>query len=1653
MSELPANGKNPAGASPSASPVPADQPTTDDESAAWFDHSTAPNGEPAADRAHRGPAGTPPNAFGALRRTLPPRPPADQQGGDPRQEQRTSSLFTPAMPVDGPPMPPPPGTVPGPGLPAPPGPAPQQAPPARAAGRPPGPAPAGPPSRPPTPVEPPPDAVTSPLPKRGARRPEPPLATGTAPTEPLPAFPPTPVVPPPSREEHAPPAPRNTEPRPGPGGATPATPGAQPTARPAAPPAVPGPPPAASAAPPAATTDAAAPTNAPPAAPPAAPTNATAAPATPPHTGAVPPTPPPPAAPRPSATAPHQAEPAPPPAPREGTTGNGQGRDAQPAQPSAGAAAGPVPTEDTRPPEPEQVSSEPEPRTEMLRRWPPADVDSLDDSQDDSTEDSLELAEQPADRPRDTPRRPVTVCTVALPGERAAASVLRDSLRDHHPEARFVTLTISTAPPETGDDPVLTPTDIGLGVEEFHRLATSCDPEQLRAVLRPRLLAHLVRGGEPVLCLDPWVLVVGPVLDAVAEAVAERPVVLVPRTLDPVPSDGLRPTPAEFASAGTFDPGLVAVGPGAERFLTDWAAQLRAVPGASSALDAAPGLVEHRVLRDRGIGLSVWNADRRPLGRDIDGRVTVDGRPLRTIHFGGFDPHRPWLLSTVFGDRPRVLLSEHPELAALCATYRARLVRAADPAEAHLGFREVPDGSGLEIPPHLRQQFHECWRRALATGGEAPPPAFGAPSGGVAAATAFLRWAAQPPEPDDRTGRRDTSGVSRWTWAVWLADRRLQVDFPDPCGTDRAAYRDWCAGPGVAAGRIHPEVLPASGAGASPTLLDQLGVCVLGAGELADRVRLAVEHSGLPTADEPLYPVVLACGPDAPVPSDRSVIRISADGAPFAPGVSELWVLSEASRRLAARGTNRPVRTVVLPVADRGEIDETARAAARARWGIPEGTVFCSSADHADERRTNPLGVVAAFLAAFPDRRDVRLVLRVSGAADFPESAERLRLATANDPRVLLFAAADLTADDLVDIADCVVSLHRGGGDGAGDAVAAWLLGVAARGVPVVCTDQGATTEQLGRQSAAFVPCLDGGAEPDGRSAADLLRHLADSPEVRVELGQAGRSDVTARYGAHPTGEAVRGMVEQTYRAWRAGRAQAPVVAEDPLRALVVARHALLRPVDVGGTTSKVPIAPALRKAVLRVLHHYDTHMREMLTALVDGVERTARDLVARQDDADRDTNAVDVEALRAELATVVGRQGDLAEHLVGADDAVVRARADLAAQQQRLRVVEEAVTTDSERRDRQVELLAERLDGLAGVLDRTLDRIDAVEARLTEAMRDRDGRLESRMRHVDHAVRTSDALRRVVVREHQRQHPAPVEGATSMVLCDAGLFRLPAHDGVMLPWLSSHGVWEPDVSTALDGLLEPDGVFLDVGAHVGYQTTRVLSRLGANGRVVAVEPCPEAGALLRHNVELNIVPENAGRLTVVEAAAWDQATRLVAEPDPGGGLRVRSGADGVPTTSPGDPERDENGFPAEGPASTSDGTGTTAPGAVPVPETVRGVRLDEELVGLQAFEHGRLSVVRVDTPGSTWRALRGLSRLLRRDHPSVVCSMSVVDGSELGDDPAAALDEMRSWGYELARLDGGPALEPAEVLRWGREAGGRVRLLLRPRETRAPGV
>ncbi|HUQ57385.1 FkbM family methyltransferase [Lentzea sp.] len=1143
----------------------------------------------------------------------------------------------------------------------------------------------------------------------------------------------------------------------------------------------------------------------------------------------------------------------------------------------------------------------------------------------------------------------ICACTVATAAELPAVKVLSSSFLDEHPEGRFVALVVDAQPEHAGPG-LMTPQDIDVSEDELHVLATSMDASELKAAMVPRLLEALLSQGMPVLYLDPWVQVFGSLTKLVLEALRNAPVVLLPRTLRPLPSDGLQPGPAELHELGAFDPGFIAVSKGAEPYLTS--------------LDM-PAIVPHHVVRDARVGVSVWNVADRPLHRTETGALAVVGQDLLTVHFRGFDPRRPWLLSADFAERPRVLLSEHPEVAELCTAYRAELVRCGwTVAPVPYRFGTLIDGT--QIPPGLRADYR--------VSEPTPPPAFGEDGGG-----GFLMWACEATE----------HGGTRWADAVWRADTSLQQQFPAPFGADADAWREWCASVGVATGRLPAPAVPQPRS-EGPALLDQLGVSVVGSGPLAERMLAAARASGLPVSTSAGYPVVLRTSPADEVPSGRFVVDVALDAtaADDRTGVNELWLSSDVSRAAAERIGGPIVRVVPVPVHDVGAREHESG----------EVVVFAAIADHALDRSGNVLGAVSAFLTAFPDRTDVELRIAVSNAFDHPEAAERLRLATAADQRISL-----VEDEDVCSTADAVVSLHRGGAD---DRIALRLAELAVRSVPIVASDHGAVAELFGK-TAVLVPCHQG-AEPDVQAASRLLRSLADDLPTAAALGAAGRDHVLSVRSVARVSEVVRERVEHAYRGWRARRPK-PKAEVDPMLALQSAKHALLRQPTVDGP-HRTPMAPALRKVVLRALDHYDNHMRQVLHTLIDGVERTVSELVNRQDALKAGVGAGELELLRAEVEQVAERQSHFGDQLIGIDDGVVRARADMAGQGRRMRDIEDAVVAEAAKRAKATDVLAERIDKLTVALDRTLDRIDGLESKVVEVFRERDSRLDVAIRAANHAQQTADALRRVVVRQHETSGDAP-EVRSSLVLCDAGMLRLPADDAFMLPLLSSNGVWEPELADLLDSVLEPDGIFLDVGAYVGYHSVRVLSRLGLMGAVVAVEPDASAAALLRHNASANLPAAVASRLTVIEGAAWESAGELAASPTLTGGVAVSPLAEDAAEDAP----------------------------------KVRSVRLDKELEDIPLVQGMKLSVVRVDTPGRGHRALAGLVRLLRRDRPHVFLEFSATSTADFGDDPVTVLKEFGVWGYDLVPLATRQAAAPDQIVR-AMEGLRSISLWLRPR-------
>ena len=84
-------------------------------------------------------------------------------------------------------------------------------------------------------------------------------------------------------------------------------------------------------------------------------------------------------------------------------------------------------------------------------------------------------------------------------------------------------------------------------------------------------------------------------------------------------------------------------------------------------------------------------------------------------------------------------------------------------------------------------------------------------------------------------------------------------------------------------------------------------------------------------------------------------------------------------------------------------------------------------------------------------------------------------------------------------------------------------------------------------------------------------------------------------------------------------------------------------------------------------------------------------------------------------------------------------------------------------------------------------------------------------------------------------------------------------------------GVWEPDVSRAIELNLAPGDVFVDVGANIGYDSLLAARCVGRAGCVVAIEASPRTFALLKRNLDLN----DAVNVRAVNAAVADRPGRL----------------------------------------------------------------------------------------------------------------------------------------------------------------------------------
>jgi glycosyltransferase involved in cell wall biosynthesis len=245
--------------------------------------------------------------------------------------------------------------------------------------------------------------------------------------------------------------------------------------------------------------------------------------------------------------------------------------------------------------------------------------------------------------------------------------------------------------------------------------------------------------------------------------------------------------------------------------------------------------------------------------------------------------------------------------------------------------------------------------------------------------------------------------------------------------------------------------------------------------------------------------------------------------------VDEVWVSSAfVQRAVSSAAGGKPVKLIPYPI----EVS-LSRPYSREEFDLAEEPfTFLFNFDYYSfVERKNPAALVKAFKQAFPDERDVSLVLKTTGAERAPDAVTALRQLAESDPRIV-FLDRNLEREamwGLLSVADAYVSLHRSEGFGLGLAESMIL------GKPVIGTGYSGNTDFMNAENSLLVDYRlvdvpDGAyphsagqqwADPDIDNAAECMRRIRNDAELRKTIAERGQAFVRAHLNERTASEAI----------------------------------------------------------------------------------------------------------------------------------------------------------------------------------------------------------------------------------------------------------------------------------------------------------------------------------------------------------------------------------------------------------------------------------------------------------------------------------------------------------------------------------------------------
>lgn len=194
-----------------------------------------------------------------------------------------------------------------------------------------------------------------------------------------------------------------------------------------------------------------------------------------------------------------------------------------------------------------------------------------------------------------------------------------------------------------------------------------------------------------------------------------------------------------------------------------------------------------------------------------------------------------------------------------------------------------------------------------------------------------------------------------------------------------------------------------------------------------------------------------------------------------------------------------------------------------------------------------------------------------------------------------------------------------------------------------------------------------------------------------------------------------------------------------------------------------------------------------------------------------------------------------------------------------------------------------------------------------------------------------------------------------------------------------AEGTCEPPVQRCLGEHLGTGGVFLDIGANIGFFSIIAARLVGPGGRVLAIEPVPENARLIRANARIN----RLGNVEVIEAAAGAGSGQ--------GRLFIAAHSGGATLSAD------------DAPPDMVD--------VMDVPVVVVDELVNEARIPVP-------TVVKIDVEGTEPAVIDGMARTLERLRPVVIFEVDDADPRQAERKYEALAARIGAFGYRVDRLE-----------------------------------